>query len=176
MLRRAVGNGLDFQALLALLEVSQPVAFGQRNRLQVGMTQQTPLTRLVDAARPDPPARWGSLTLVERFLADSGRTRALGDSLRQAFTDWRALEPAVHAAAEREPLAQDGVPAADALARVGAVGLAALDRLSGAVTATQAWQDSARVALDGATRPQGLLRLVVVDAVRWLVEVVPVGP
>jgi hypothetical protein len=54
--------------------------------------------------------------------------------------------------------------------------MAALDRLSGTVTATQAWQDSARVVLDGATGPQGLIRLVVVDAVRWLVEVAPVGP
>jgi hypothetical protein len=56
------------------------------------------------------------------------------------------------------------------------VGLAALDRLSGAVTATQAWQDSARVILEGATGPQGLIRLVVVDAARWLVEVTPVKP
>jgi hypothetical protein len=52
------------------------------------MTQQTPLTRLIDAARPDPPSRWGSLTMVERFIADSGRTAALGDSLRQTFSSW----------------------------------------------------------------------------------------
>ena len=176
MLRRAVGKGRGFRTLQALLELLQPVTFGQRHRLQVGMTQQTPLTRLVDAARPDPPARWASLTLVERFLADSGRTRALGDSLRQEFTRWRALRLAVQEAAVRAPLAREGVPAAAALARTGAVGLAALDRLNGAVTATQSWQDSARVVLDGATGPQGLLRLVVVDAVRWLVEVTPVRP
>ena len=176
MLRRAVGSGRGFKSLQALLELSQPVSFGQRHRLQLGMTQQTPLTRLVDAARPDPSARWASLTLVERFLADSGRTRAVGDSLRQEFIRWRALRLAVQEAAVREPLAREGVPAADALARAGAVGLAALDRLSGAVTATEAWRDSARVVLDRATGPQGLIRLVVVDAVRWLVEVAPVRP
>jgi len=176
MLRRAVGDGSGFKALQALLELSQPVSFGQRHRLQVGMTQQTPLTRIVDAARPDPPARWASLTLVERFLADSGRTQALGDSLRREFIRWRALSLAVQEAAVREPFAREGRPAADALARTGAVGLAALDRLSGAVPTTQAWQDSARVALDGATGPQGLIRLVVVDAARWLVEVTPLRP
>jgi hexosaminidase len=174
MLHLEVGNGPDFQTMMALLAVSQPVTFGQRNRLQVGMTQQTPLTRLVDAARPDPPARWSSLTLVERFLADSGRTPALRDSLRREFVAWRAMAPAVHAVAVRKPLAGDGVPVADALARVGAVGMAALDRLTGAVTPTRAWQDSARTALDSSTGPQGLLRLVVVDPVRWLVEVAPV--
>ncbi|HEY7684937.1 MAG TPA: family 20 glycosylhydrolase [Gemmatimonadales bacterium] len=176
MLRRAVGDGPGFKALQALLELAQPVSFGQRHRLQVGMTQQTPLTRIVDAARPDPPARWASLTLVERFLADSGRTRALGDSLRREFTRWRALSLAVQEAGVRVPFAREGRPAAAALARAGAVGLAALDRLSGAVTATQAWQDSARVILEGATGPQGLIRLVVVDAARWLVEVTPVKP
>lgn len=170
MVRRAIGNGADFQALMALLEVSQPVTFGQRHRLQVGMTQQTPLTRLIDAARPDPPARWGSLTLVERFLVDSGRTPAIADTLRATFTAWRTLPAAVHAAAVRAPLARDGVPAAEALGRTADVGLAALDRAQGRAPATVAWQDSARAALDSAAGLQGLLRLVVVDAVRKLVE------
>ena len=170
MVRRAIGNGADFQALMALLEVSQPVTFGQRHRLQVGMTQQTPLTRLIDAARPDPPARWNSLALVERLLADSGRTPAIADTLRADFMAWRKLPEAVHAAAVRAPLARDGVPAAEALGRVGDVGLAALDRVQRRTPATAAWQDSARAALDSAGGLQGLLRLVVVDAVRQLVE------
>ena len=173
MLHQAVGNGPDFQTMMTLLAVSQPVTFGQRHRLQVGMTQQTPLTRLIDAARPDPPSRWGSLTMVERFLADSGTSPVLRDSLRQAFTAWQALAPAVHAIAVRTPLARDGVPAVDALARVAAVGTAALDRYAGTVAGTAAWRDSARVVLDSATGPQGLLRLTVVDAVRWLVEDAP---
>lgn len=172
MVRRAIGNGADFKALLALLEVSQPVTFGQRQRLEP-MTQATPLSRLVDAARPDPPARWASLTLIERLLADSGRTPAIADTLRAEFAAWRALPPAVHAAAVHAPLARDGVPVADALGRVADVGIAALDRVQGRIPATAAWQDSARAVLDSATGPQGLLRLVVVDAVRWLVEVAP---
>jgi hexosaminidase len=173
MVRRAIGNGPDFQVLMALLEVSQPVRFGQRQRLEP-MTQATPLTRLVDAARPDPPARWSSLTFIERLLADSGRTPAIADTLRAEFQQWRALAPAVHAAAVRAPLAGDAVPAAEALGRVADIGLAALDRVQGRTPATAAWQDSARAVLDSATGPQGLLRLVVVDAVRWLVEVAPV--
>lgn len=176
MLHLAVGNGPDFQTMMALLAVSQPVTFGQRHRLQVGMTQQTPLTRLIDAARPDPPSRWGSLTMVERFVQDSGRSAVLRDSLRQTFATWLALAPAVHAVAVRKPLARDGVPAVDALAKVAGVGTAALDRLNGTVVPTRAWQDSARAVLDSATGPQGLLRLTVVDAVRWLVEVAPVKP
>ena len=170
ILHRAVGNGPTYQALLALLDVAQPVTFGQRHRLQVGMTQQTPLTRLIDAARPDPPARWNSLALVQRLLGDSGRTPAIADTLRATFTAWRALVPEVHAAAVGAPLARDGVPAVEALGRVADVGLAALDRVQGRTPATVGWQDSARAVLDSASGPQGLLRLVVVDAVRRLVE------
>jgi hexosaminidase len=175
-LRQAIGDGKDFQTLQALLQVSQPVTFGQRQRLQAEMTQQTPLDRLVDDARPDPPARWNSLTLVERFLADGGQTGALGDSLRQTFQSWGTLATAVRGAAPRVSLAQDGVPAADALARIGTVGLAAMDRLGGTIVPTLAWRDSARAALDSAAKPQGLLRLAVVDMVRWLVEMAPVKP
>jgi hexosaminidase len=176
MLRQAIGDGPGFQALRALLQITQPITFGQRHRLQAEMTQQTPLDRLVDVARPDPPARWNSLTLVERFIADSGRTQALGDSLRDTFRSWATLATAVRAAASEVPLAQDGVPAADALARIGAVGLAAMDRAGGTIAPTPAWRDSARAVLDSAAKPQGLLRLAVVDMVRWLVEVEPVKP
>ncbi len=180
MLRRAVSDGPDLQALQALLALSQPVTFGQRHRFQVGMTQHTPLTNLIDMARPDPPARWNSLTLIERFLADSGRTAAIGDSLRRTFASWRALAPAIRAAATRVSLAEQGVAAAAALARVGDVGLAALDRVTGTIAPPSppmpAWRDSARAALDSAARPQGLLRLAVVDAARWLVEVEPFTP
>ncbi|HXJ31140.1 MAG TPA: family 20 glycosylhydrolase [Gemmatimonadales bacterium] len=176
MLRLVVGTGPDFQTMMSLMALAQPVTFGQRHRLQVPMTQQTPLTRLIDAARPDPPSRWGALTMVERFVQDSGRSTVLRDSLRQTFAAWQALAPAVHAVAVRKPLARDGVAAADALARVAGVGSAALDRMAGAVVATRAWQDSVRAVLDSATGPQGLLRLTVVDAVRWLVEDAPVKP
>jgi hexosaminidase len=178
ILGRAVRDGPDRQALASLLLVTQPVTFGQRIRSQVGMTQQTPLTSLVDIARPDPPARWGSLTLIERYLADSGRTPAIADSLRQTFEGWRAVATAIQAAAARVPLAVEGVPAATALARVADVGLAAMDRLhgGGGIATTRAWQDSARAVLDSAAQPKGLLRVAVVDAARWLVEVEPVRP
>lgn len=172
LLHMAVGNESDFQTLRALLEVSQPVTFGQRHRLQTGMTQQTPLTGIVDAAVPDPPGRWAFLAQVEHFLSD-GRPAALRDSLRRDFQAWRALAPAVHAVATRAPAAQDAVPAADALARVGEVGLGALARLSGARPATGAWRQRARAVLDSASGPQGLLRLAVVDAVRRLLDGVP---
>jgi hexosaminidase len=176
MLRQAIGDGPGVQALRALLQITQPITFGQRHRLQREMTQQTPLDRLVDAVRPDPPARWNSVTQIERFLADSGRTRALGDSLRETFRSWATLATAVRAAASDVPLARDGVPAADALARIGAVGLVALDRLAGTIAPPPEWRDSARAVLDAAARPQGLLRLAVVDVVRWLVELEPIKP
>jgi hexosaminidase len=178
ILGRAVRDGPDREALQSLLMVTQPVTFGQRIRSQVGMTQQTPLTSLVDIARPDPPARWASLTLIERYLADSGRTPAIADSLRQTFEGWRAVATAIQAAAARVPLAVEGVQAATALARVADVGLAAMDRLhgGGGIATTRAWQDSARAVLDSAAQSKGLLRVAVVDAARWLVEVEPVRP
>jgi hypothetical protein len=53
-----------------------------------------------------------------------------------------------------------------------------MDRLhgGGGIATTRAWQDSARAVLDSAAQPKGLLRVAVVDAARWLVEVEPVRP
>ena len=175
MVRRAVGNGAGFQALLALLDFTQPVTFGERQRLQP-ITQQTPLVRLVDAARPDPASRWDYLSMARRLIADTARAAPLRDTLKLAFRRWQALAPAVHAAAVRQPLARDGVPAVDALARVGTIGLNALEHLVKGTSIPRAGQDSALAALDLAAQPQGLLRVAVVGAVRELVRGVTISP
>jgi hexosaminidase len=52
---RALTGRRDNPELVELLSATMPVSFGQRSRLQQ-TTQLMPLTRLVDAARPDP---WG---------------------------------------------------------------------------------------------------------------------
>jgi len=169
LLRLAVGNGEDFKALNALIELVQPVTFGQRQRLQP-MTQQTPLTRLVDAARPDPPARWNTITLARRLVNDSGgRDSAARDALAADFAAWRGLLGRVQVVAARQPIAQDGIPVALALTRVAGIGQTALDDLVVHRSVPKQWQDSALAVLDASAGPQGLLRLAVVDGVRQLV-------
>jgi hypothetical protein len=149
-----------------LLQYVEPVSFSQRYRFQ-GTTQLTPLTRLPDAARPDPWARSRLNRLARQALNDPRGPAA--DSLRAVFTLWREL-PARYAVLADVPLARDGDPAVATLSRLGTVGIEALDRLTATAPANPAWTSSVRTFLDSASGPQGLLHVVGVQAVRVLAE------
>jgi len=150
-----------------LLQYVEPVSFGQRYRLQ-GTTQLSPLTRLPDAARPDPWARSRLNRLARQALNDPRGPGA--DSLRAVFTLWREL-PARYAVLADVPLARDGDPAVATLSRLGTVGIEALDRLTATAPANPAWTNSVRSFLDSASGPQGLVRVVGVQAVAALAGV-----
>jgi hexosaminidase len=164
MIRQITGER-GVQALHDLLLYVQPITFGQRARIQQ-TTQLTPLTRLIDAARPDPWSRNQLNQLAAAAIQNpSGRE---AESLVKIFALWRAL-PERYSALRDQPLARDGDAAVATLARLGEIGKQALDnRAGGKVDST--WQKEANRFLDAAAQPQGMLRVVGVEAVRMLVR------
>jgi hexosaminidase len=170
MLRLLAGRR-GVQPLHDLLYVTMPVTFGERGRLQQP-TQLTPLTRLVDAARPDPWARAQLNRLAREVARDPKGATAARDQLRRMFSAWQPLAATVAALGDSLPLARDGLPAARALGQLAGLGLTSLDHLSNG-GAPSGWKDSTRGLLDDLAKPQGLLRLAGVEAVRTLLEAVP---
>jgi len=167
MLRLLTGER-GVEPLHDLLAYTMPVSFGQRSRLQ-GTTQLTPLTRLVDAARPDPWSRSRMMRLAEQVAA--GPRAATGEmaELERIFTAWDGLPASVGGLTATFPLASDGVPAARALARLGALGREALAYLRGDGAPAE-WKTATRAELEELAQPQGLLRLAGIEAVRILVD------
>ncbi|MDQ2890399.1 MAG: beta-N-acetylhexosaminidase [Gemmatimonadota bacterium] len=167
-LRRTV-NGPDVAALAQLLRFAEPVTLGQRVR--GGPTSQvTPLVQIADAARPDPPARWGIEQLSNDAVSESASAAAARDTLRAWFGAWRGLPARVRLAANASPLVEGAIPAADALSGAAVIGITVLDARKRGVPLTKSWSDSANAALQTADRPQGLLHLVVVPAIRRLLN------
>jgi hexosaminidase len=167
MLRRLTGQ-LEVPALQDLLAYTMPVSFGERGRLQ-RTTQHTPFTRLVDAARPDPWSRSRMLVLATAVAAGPRKAPNEIAELRAIFTRWTRLADQVVALRGTVPLAADGEPAARALGDLGLLGLEALHYLTGDGAPAQ-WKAAARTTLDSLDKPQGLLRLAGVEAVRLLVD------
>jgi len=168
---RLLSGRRGVQPLHDLLAVTMPVTFGQRVRLQ-GTTQLTPLTRLVDAARPDPWARPVLNRLAVDVVRDPQAATAAREQLRRTFAGWKPLATALAALGDSMPLARDGIPAALGLGQLGDLGTDALEYLSGG-GAPPGWKASATAMLDELAKPQGLLRLAGVEAVRTLVDGLP---
>ncbi len=165
LLRNIVGTP-SYVLLHPLTDFAEPVALGQRIRARRTI-QLTPLVELVDAARPDPPGRWQVQRLVNAETSPGG-SMAARDSLRTIFRSWIALPAVVSAIADSAPLARDAVIPSSTLARVGTIGLTALDAREHRTALPSAWSDSALVTLKAADLPQGMLHLTVIPSVRQL--------
>lgn len=166
MLRLLTGRR-GVQPLHDLLLVTQPVTFGQRYQAQ-HTTQLTPLTRLIDAARPDPWIRSRMNRLAAEAVSSTAAAGAARDQLRQIFTGWKPLGAEVAALGDSFPLARDGEAAARALTPLADLGLQALDYLASG-QAPPEWKAAAKTSLEELAKPEGMLRLAGVEAVQSLV-------
>ena len=149
-------------------KVSEPVRFSERSALQK-LVQQTPLVFAVDAARPDPPAQWELRALVHEagIRGDSGLTAI--QTLSRDFAAWKMLAPAVESLALQAPLVKDAVPAARALLRVAFIADTALPQHWQSAPPAE-WVKAHLEELDALAKPQGLLRITVIPAVKELVQ------
>ncbi len=170
MLRR-LGGVREIEPLRVLVDVIQPVSFAERTILQKP-TQLTPLTRLVDVARPDPlPAR-SHAALVHAVLADPSRSGSGRDELTKVFGAWRDLPNALDSLTDRSPLLEEAIPVARALAEAGSVGIETLKFLplsSSNGAPPSGWRAAKLATLDRLANPVGLVRLAILPALRELV-------
>lgn len=165
-----IAPGIDAAPIESLFTAVQPPGFGQTTN-GVRPNQLHPLTRLVDASRPDPEGRWTMERLVRR-LAVSPRDSLAADTLRLRLSRWRDLEPDVQRLAAGSPALAEALPVSRALSRAATLGLEALAHLREATTPAAEW---VRVAQDDLKRfdaPQGTMRVAIVGEVRKLVAIV----
>jgi hexosaminidase len=167
MLRRLAGGG-DVGPLETLVGAQALKPIWERERVRP-ITQQTPLTRLVDAAVPDAaPARefgWA----VSALLEDAQRFRARRERVRELLEAWRAAHPRLRVMAERSPLMRDAEPLARDLSELSAAGLEALDYLAGGPAPPPAWRVERLALVERVAAQRVEVGLAVVPAVKLLV-------
>ncbi|HPV77631.1 MAG TPA: family 20 glycosylhydrolase, partial [Gemmatimonadaceae bacterium] len=161
-----IAPGFDTAPVESLFTAVQPPSFGQSAN-GIRPNQWHPLTRLVDAARPDPDGRWLTERLVRRVARDPNDAAAR-DSLLVLFERWSLLLPRVEALGARSPTMAQGVAAARALARSAVIGTEAIGFLAAGRQAPAAWAAAAAAELKRYDAPQGLLRVAIVGEVRKL--------
>jgi hexosaminidase len=165
---RRLANNENIGPLRALVSVVEPVKEYRRYQMRP-QTMLSPLTGLVDAARPDSEAARQFAAMVEGFLSDAPRFRLYRSDIRDSLTSWREAGTALDPIIDRAPALQEARPLAKNLADVAAAGLEAIAYLSTGDAATTEWRDSQLAKLDEAAKPKAALELVVITSVRKLV-------
>jgi len=178
---REVGIGSQHDRLLArlagkalapmrtLTEVVEPVSFGLRNRIRP-LTQQTPLTSLIDVSIPDSRAAREFAARVDVYFAVASSDAVKRDearaAMRQSLTAWSRLHSALAKVSPTTALVREALPVSKELAALCAAGLKALDQ------PTAEWRAAQKPLLDKAAgrRPSAVAFTTLLPALRKLIE------
>jgi hexosaminidase len=167
MLRRLAGGSYP-PALETLASSVEPVKEYRRYQ-QRPQTMLSPLTGLVDAARPDSDASRGFSRRVNLLLSDAPRFALHFSTLRDTLTSWRDAGPVLEALIDRSPALAEARPLARDLSSAGAIGLEALSYIQQGVAPTAEWRDSRLAALAEVEKPKAALEFPFVQSLRELV-------
>jgi hexosaminidase len=161
--RLAASDSLD--PVKTLADVIEPATFGQRIRTHK-YTQQTPLNRLVDAARPESETARAFAGLVDSM----GRSEMDRAQIRTWLARWRDNDAQLKPLIERSELLREDLPVSESLGRLTAIGLQALDYLARGERPPQVWLAQQRAFLETCRKPQAELRLAIAPSIEKLLN------
>jgi hexosaminidase len=168
MLRRLAGGAYP-PALETLVSVVEPVKEYRRYQ-QRPQTMLSPLTGLIDAARPDAAGARSFTRRVNFILSDAPRFALHFSTLRDTLTSWRDAGPVLEALIDRAPALAEARPLARDLSAAGAIGLEALSYIQQGVAPTAEWRDRSLASLAEIEKPKAALEFPFLPALRELVH------
>jgi hexosaminidase len=176
MLQRIAGDQ-DAAAVRTLADVVEPVKDYNREELAASPpTQQAPLNRLVDAARPESETGRLFSVLVDNFVAGGCKQSDAGAQIRALLENWRRNDTVLHAAASNSALLREAAPVSENLASAAGAGIGALDYISQNQRPSEQWMSQQRSLLQQALKPgPAQLLLPVAPPIEKLVEASATG-
>ena len=168
MMLRRLANGRDISALKTFVDVVEPVKIYNRPA-QRDYTSFSPMTRVVDAARPDAPVARHFRASVEKFLQKPSGQAKLAAEIKRWLTLWQQnherlieLIPSSPVLREVESLSQD-------LSAISTIGLYALHSLENGAKTGAGWRDQSLATLRNARQPRAQTELMIISAIEKLV-------
>ena len=167
LLRRLAGSD-DTGPLRTLASIVEPVKEYRRYQMRP-QTMLSPLTGLVDAARPDSETARQFAANVDAFLSDAPRFSLYRPNLERTLVEWQTAGRALGPMIDRSPALKETRPLADNLSVIADAGLEAISYLSAGDAATTEWRDAQLAKLNEAAKSRAALEFVVITSVRKLV-------
>jgi hexosaminidase len=170
-LRQLAGSEAGAQQLAVLTSVLQPVNFPERFKEQ-HTSALTPIGRLIDFTRPDPPSQHLFRSLVDSYLHETNPALKQSDAqqLEQTFHTWIATTPALDAIAQTNPLIAEVSLRRQELPRLGLLGLQAIGYLEAKSAPTPAWTATQNDLLQQAAVHKELVDFVVLPPLQELLK------
>lgn len=166
MLLRRLVNNRDIKPLKTLVDVLEPVKnydrLGQR-----AYTSYSPLTRVVDAARPDAKVARHFREQVDDYLAGNIQ---LADVLDTQLKQWRVNHNNLKKIIENSPILKEIESLSQDMSMAAEAGLTALRYLRNKNTPDTDWIEEQKNFLKRAKAPRGQTELMILPAIEKLVQ------
>jgi hexosaminidase len=168
MLLRRLAASDNTGPLRTLASIIEPVKEYRRYQMRP-QTMLSPLTGLVDTARPDSQTARQFAANVDAFLSDAPRFAVYRPNLERTLAEWLTASRELGPMIDRSAALQEARPLVGNLEDIGDAGLEAIAHLSAGDPVTVEWRDAQLAKLDEAAKPKAALEFVVITSVRKLV-------
>ena len=170
MLRRLTGNR-NIEDLKTLVDVIESVKVYQRNKLQKHYAY-APLTRVVDATRPDAEVARQFRNDVTLFLANNASDEKMAKAIMRRLKLWASNHERLSPVIEVSPILHEIRPMSERLSAVASLGLEAMKKIQAGEKANEAWLNQTSEFIEEAHEPIALTELMILPAVEALVKYV----
>ena len=168
MMLRRLTNNTDISPLKTLIDVIEPVKIYKRGS-QREYSSYSPLTRVVDAARPDARVARNFRNLADRYLEDNLKDSAKLNFLKKWLILWKDNHAKLLETIKVSPVLKEIETLSEDLSECATIGLGALDYLGSEQHADEKWIKSKLEILDRAKAPRGQTELMIVSTIEKLV-------
>ena len=168
MLLRRLAMGADISALEALVSVIEPVKEYRRYQVRP-QTMLSPLTGLIDAARPDAKDARAFNVAVEGLLAGSNRAGHAA-KIRSLLANWRSKEQDLKRLVDSSPALAEARQLSDDFRTLNQIIQEAADALESASKQTSEWRNTKVKALDEVAKSKAGVEFAILPGVRKLVD------
>jgi hexosaminidase len=168
MLLRRLAMGADISALETLVSVIEPVKEYRRYQVRP-QTMLSPLTGLIDAARPDAKDARAFNVAVEELLAGSNRAGHAA-KIRSLLANWRSQEQDLKRLVDSSPALSEARQLSDDFRTLNRMIQEATDAIESASKQTSEWRNTRVKALDEVAKPKAGVEFAILPGVRKLVD------
>src|SRR5437016_8543397 len=153
MLLRRLAASENTGPLRTLASIIEPVKEYRRYQMRP-QTMLSPLTGLVDAARPDSETARQFASNVDAFLSDAPQFALSRPNLERTLAGWQTASRALGPMIDQSPALQEARPLVNNLSAIAEAGLEAMSYLSASDAPTTEWRSSQLAKLLEAAKPK----------------------
>lgn len=168
MMLRRLTNDQDISALKTFVDLVQQVKFYKRHHQGVTYTSYSPLTRVVDAARPESLTTRNFSRMVDNFIENPQKSRA--EEIRYWLELWHGNHEKLLEIIQRSPILKEIVTMSEDLAAISATGLEAVEYIYENKNASKRWRKRSLKLIENARKPRGQVELMALDSIEKLVQ------